>query len=152
MQWFCFNLIQGITAWKVICYFRVVSSLLGHDQPSDLFTDCAPESSWVNISNLQKGVTLEQLKRSAAVATFNEQRCRWQKVCQMGVNIVVYSKTFFLPKGFVPFELELVDLRVHESLEGGMVRGVEQGVDVNREFAQFLFSFLVEMLSMGLVS
>ena len=129
-------------------------SFLGHDKPSDLPTGHATQSSWVDISgsNLQKGVTLGQFKNSPANATFSEQRSRCQKVCQMAVNIVVYSKTYFLPKDFVPFELELVDLKVHKSLEGGIIGGAEQGINIDREFAQFLYSFLVEMLSLGLVS
>ena len=70
----------------------------------------------------------------------------------MAVNIVVYSKTYFLPKDFVAFELELVDLKVHESMEGGIIGGAEQGINIDHEFAQFLYSFLVEILSLGLVS
>lgn len=68
------------------------------------------------------------------------------------MSFIVYSKTFFLAENFVPFELQSVELVVHEALQPGLMKASAVRVDVEREFSQFVFSFMVEILDLCLVN
>ena len=65
------------------------------------------------------------------------------------MNSIVYCKTFFLPEDFVAFQFASIEMDVHDTLRPGMVRVV--GAAVEKEFAQFVFSLLLEILDACLV-
>ena len=52
----------------------------------------------------------------------------------------------------MPFELQSVELVVHEALQPGLMKASAVRVDVEREFSQFVFSFMVEILDLCLVN
>ena len=65
------------------------------------------------------------------------------------MNSIVYCKTFFLPEDFIAFHFDSVEMDVHEALRPGMVRVA--GVAIEKEFAQFVFSLLLEIFDACLV-
>ena len=124
----------------------------GPDNSPDPVPAFTPVSSWVNLDRDQFKSCLDpsQLKKSPTSANSNEQTRRFQITCQLAVNSIVYCKTFFLPEDFVPFHFPFIDMDVHESLRPGMVRVT--GAAIEKEFAQFAFSLLLEILDACLVS
>lgn len=66
------------------------------------------------------------------------------------MNSVVYCKTLFLPDDFVAFHSSSTSVAVHDALRPGMVRVTSSAVQ--KEFAQFVFSLLLEILDACLVS
>lgn len=70
----------------------------------------------------------------------------------MAVNCVTYSRTVFLNNDLGPLQVYTADLQVHEALRPGIVKGTTNGVNMEKEFAQFIFSLLFEFLDTCLVS
>ena len=124
----------------------------GPDHNTDPVPAFTPVSSWVNLDRDQFKSCLDpsQLKKSPTSANSNEQTRRFQITCQLAVNSIVYCKTFFLPEDFVAFHFPFIAMDVHESLRPGMVRVT--GAAIEKEFAQFAFSLLLETLDACLVS
>lgn len=124
----------------------------GPDNNGDPVPAFAPVSSWVNLDREQFKTCLDpsQLKKSPTSANSNEQTRRFQITCQLAVNSIVYCKTFFLPEDFVAFHFPSIDMEVHEALRPGMVRVT--GAAIEKEFAQFAFSLMLEILDACLVS
>ena len=124
----------------------------GPDNSLDPVPAFTPVSSWVNLDREQFKTCLDpsQLKESPTSANSNEQTRRFQNTCQVAVNSIVYCKTFFLPEDFVAFHFPSIDMEVHEILRPGMVRVT--GAAIEKEFAQFAFSLLLEILDACLVS
>lgn len=118
----------------------------GPDNSPDPVPAFTPVSSWVSLDRDQFKSCLDpsQLKKSPTSANSNEQTRRFQVTCQLAVNSIVYCKTFFLPEDFVAFHFPFIDMDVHESLRPGMVRVT--GAAIEKEFAQFVFSLLLEIL------
>ena len=114
----------------------------------------APVSSWVNLSrgHLAACLNPSNLKKSPTNANFNEQTKRFQTVCQLAVAFIVYSRTFFVPEQLVAFEFHNVELVVQEQLRPGVVMASASRVGIDKEFTQFVFSFMVEILNLSLVS
>ena len=70
---------------------------------------------------------------------------------QILLNVTsINCKTFFLPVNFVAFHSSSSCLDVHEALKPALVRVT--GAAVEKEFAQFVFSLLLEILDACLVS
>ena len=118
----------------------------GPDKNADPAPSFTPVSSWVNLDreSLKSCLDPSQLKKSPTNANFNEQTRRFQNTCQLAVNVIVHSKTSFLPEGFLVLSPPHVDLQVHGALRPGVVR--VGGAAVEKEFAQFVFSLLLEIL------
>ena len=124
----------------------------GVDNTANPVPSFTPVSSWVNLDREQFKSCLDpsQLKKSPTSANSNEQTRRFQDTCQLAVNSIVYCKTFFLPDDFVAFHSSSISLEVHNALRPGMVRVTSAAVE--KEFAQFVFSLLLEILDACLVS
>ncbi|KAL9952715.1 hypothetical protein ACROYT_G040007 [Oculina patagonica] len=118
----------------------------GPDNNADPVPAFTPVSSWVNLDRDQFKTCLDpsQLKKSPTSANSNEQTRRFQITCQLAVNSIVYCKTFYLPEDFVVFHFPSIDMEVHEALRPGMVRVTGEAIE--KEFAQFVFSLLLEIL------
>lgn len=113
-----------------------------------------PVSSWIPLSpdhNLPCS-DLGFLKNTPTSANFNEHIERFQSVVQMAVHCVTYSRTVFLNNDLGPLQVYTADLQVHEALRPGMLKGATNGVSMEKEFAQFIFSLLFEILDTCLVS
>ena len=111
-----------------------------------------PVSCWVDLDreNFKSCLDPSQLRKSPTTANSNEQTRRFQVTCQLAVNSIVNCKTFFLPVDFIAFHSSSASLDVHNALKPGLVRVT--GAAVEKEFAQFLFSLLLEILDACLVS
>ncbi|XP_022782202.1 lysosomal-trafficking regulator-like isoform X2 [Stylophora pistillata] len=120
-------------------------SFRGPDSNADPVPAFTPVSSWVNLDRDQFRLCLDpsQLKQSPTSANSNEQTRRFQITCQLAVHSIVYCKTFFLPEDFIAFHFTSVAMDVHEVLRPGMVRVA--GAAIEKEFAQFVFSLLLEI-------
>lgn len=91
------------------------------------------------------------LKNTPTSANFNEQTQRFQSVLQIAVNCVIYSRTF-LCNDLSPLQFYAADLQIHDCLKQEMIKGPVTGVNIEKEFAQFVFSLLFESMDMFLVS
>lgn len=118
----------------------------GPDSNAESIPSFTPVSSWVNLDRERFKSCLDpsQLKKSPTNANSNEQTRRFQITCQLAVNSIVYCKTFFLPEDFVAFHCDSIHMEVHDALQPGMVRVTSAAVE--KEFAQFVFSLLLEIL------
>ena len=123
----------------------------GPDTSTDPIPSFAPVSSWVNLNREQFKLCLDpsKLKKSPTNANSNEQTRRFQVTCQLAVSSIVYCKTFFMPEDFDAFHSGSISLEVHDALRPGIVRVL--GAAIEREFAQFVFSLLLEILDACLV-
>lgn len=107
----------------------------------------SPVSSWIPLSHDHNMPcsNLGFLKNTPTSANFNEQTQRFQSVLQTAVNCVVYSRTL-LSNDLSPLQFYAADLQVHECLRPAMIKGAASGVNIEKEFAQFVFSVLFESL------
>ncbi|XP_048586036.1 lysosomal-trafficking regulator isoform X2 [Nematostella vectensis] len=112
----------------------------------------SPVSSWIHLSSGDDQPSLDPslLKSSPTRANLNEQTRRFKNTVQTAVNFVIYSKTFFLQDACGPLQFYAADLQVHEVLQPAIVKGASTGLDINREFAQFVFSLMLEYLEASL--
>ena len=136
--------------FKNLFFYRL--PFRGPDSNAESIPSFTPVSSWVNLDRERFKLCLDpsQLKKSPTNANSNEQTRRFQITCQLAVNSIVYCKTFFLPEDFVAFHCDSIHMEVHDALQPGMVRVTSAAVE--KEFAQFVFSLLLEILDACLVS
>ena len=142
-------IIKRVLSFKRLCALRL--PFRGLDNNVDPVPAFTPVSSWINLDRDQFRLCLDpsQLKESPTSANSNEQTRRFQITCQLAVNSIVYCKTFFLPEDFIAFHFDSVEMDVHEALRPGMVRVA--GAAIEKEFAQFVFSLLLEIFDACLV-
>lgn len=122
------------------------------DNNADPVPSFTPVSGWVNLDrdNFKSCLDPSQLRKTPTSANSNEQTRRFQVTCQLAVNSIVNCKTFFLPVDFVAYHSFSTCLDVNDALRPGLVKGT--GAAVEMEFAQFVFSLLLEILDACLVS
>ena len=142
-------IIKRVLSFQRLCALRL--PFRGLDNNVDPVPAFTPVSSWINLDRDQFRLCLDpsQLKESPTSANSNEQTRRFQITCQLAVNSIVYCKTFFLPEDFIAFHFDSVEMDVHEALRPGMVRVA--GAAIEKEFAQFVFSLLLEIFDACLV-